>query len=44
MKRAAAAAVIAALASPVAADAAGDGYLHTSGNRIVDAQNQPVRR
>jgi endoglucanase len=31
------------LACPGAAQAAGTGYFHTSGSRILDSQNQPVR-
>jgi endoglucanase len=31
------------LAWPAAAGAAAPGYLHTDGNRILDADNRPVR-
>jgi hypothetical protein len=31
------------LAVPATAGAAGRGYFHTSGSRILDADNQPVR-
>src|SRR4051794_13546230 len=39
----AAAAALIVLACPAAARAGGTGYFHTSGNRIVDSDNQPVR-
>lgn len=32
-----------ALRTPIASQAAGEGYWHTSGNQILDANNQPVR-
>jgi endoglucanase len=43
MMRAVAAAMLAALAWPVSAEAAGTGYFHTSGNRILDSADRPVR-
>jgi endoglucanase len=39
----AAASFAVALAQPVTSVAAGSGYFHTSGNRILDSGNQPVR-
>jgi endoglucanase len=36
-------AVAVVLASPAPAGAAGVGYFHTSGSRILDANNEPVR-
>jgi endoglucanase len=43
MKRAVAAAMLVALAWPVAAGAADTGHFHTSGNRILDSTDRPVR-